>query len=184
MRGEIFKENLSWSVFSAELDSGARVVEELWLGLAVQKFAMSLGGQEAQENGTGKWRTHWPVCEEWRPRGRRLGQWSRSWAICGAHSHPCLEHGAHRPPEKSYLLPFPFWSCAICHLRFFFSMMEREDSFPTMILFTLMEIWRSFNFLQLYHPSLWVSYVRITPDKTSVLPSICLSIHPSIHSLT
>ena len=58
MRGEIFKENLSWSMFSAELDSGARVVEELWLGLAVQKFAMSLGGQEAQENGTGKWRTH------------------------------------------------------------------------------------------------------------------------------
>lgn len=51
MRGEIFKENLSWSVFSAELDSGARVVEELWLGLAVQKFAMSLGGQGSP----GKW---------------------------------------------------------------------------------------------------------------------------------
>ena len=48
------------------------------------------------------------------------------------------------------------------------------------MIFTLMEIWRSFNFLQLYHPSVWVSYVRITPDKTSVLSSI----RPSIHSLT
>ena len=28
MHGEIFKENLSWNVFSTELDSGARVVEE------------------------------------------------------------------------------------------------------------------------------------------------------------
>lgn len=37
-----------------------------------------------------------------------LGWWSTASAVGSAHSRPSLKHTAHRPPQKSFLLPFPF----------------------------------------------------------------------------